>query len=788
MVFDNIRLSNQNACFGPVSGRVYSFDYASQALIVKTFPGGTLVSTIPTDTPLEAEIVSSEFDGYFFFALNRIPGSVGVRITKWKINGAILEKQTGISNEIVLVNNISNKYDSDAFTVQIHKTSLAFSYTAAATTIQLLDTTFAEINDAIYIGPSTASLGEVVERRIIGVSGNLITLNAPLGVNFNVTDQVIYRKNIWVFNNKSGNTDTGSVLQVSTLNGSILSSYTGTEWKNVVAATCHSGDLLYVRGLQVLRYRPFGINAGFQSSAILQNTKNDNNTVIRVYDLLTDSTNLYKLQKERVVFNGTTFVWDEETSLTNKYEVDTEQIAPKVFSITGERIGNSVLLGSLVTSDIRIKVKDQYNTPILGRAFSIQENDASGLISIGFTSFTTDVNGEGLTRYSTGSNPDFSDPIITAIDVGTQHRSTITVNQKKNIENKNNVTQVNSITTRTIVEQIKKTSQGYLEQYGLKESKTPVEQLSPSYKVQLVQDNLQRKYVIEQKPLITATMPVTQLPLIEESINVTQYDFLIFAIPEPYSQKNSPDTNILVRIIGFGSIPLNASSLIFKINGIDVTSSVVVTPFGGGLQLDYNPPVDFDYASIVSVDIEIEDTDVPVKTIKTFYTFGIVDDYKKPIFEQFFPPNNSINNLKLTEVYAIVKDSETDLDISKIKMYVDGIEVNPTISNLGSETYKISYQTLNPYIYQSEVYASILIEDIRGNRDISSWSFFIEPSAGVLFKNIDPKACSSLVPVDTNICFEAFGQEDGINFSSLNFIVEGKNITYILKPKVYIKE
>jgi hypothetical protein len=77
-----------------------------------------------------------------------------------------------------------------------------------------------------------------------------------------------------------------------------------------------------------------------------------------------------------------------------------------------------------------------------------------------------------------------------------------------------------------------------------------------------------------------------------------------WAIPAPYSIRNTPYTNIWLRLDS-PSMPFNLNTLMFKVNGYDVTDSVVPTEIPGGLELFYDPSVDFQMSSRVSVDIDI---------------------------------------------------------------------------------------------------------------------------------------------------------------------------------------
>jgi hypothetical protein len=791
MPFGNVNLTYGNFSFGPDAGRAYSIDHVTDTMIVKTYPGGTLVSTLPLDVGINNEVLELEYDGFYFWTLSRLgsDGSLGIVINKWLIDSGTLKKQTGAGNEINLINTGSIIYDSEAFCVHRIQTFLTSFASIGATQIQVGSTLFLEIGDSIYLGPSTASLGERQERRVTGISGNTVFLNAPLTVQFNNTDRIIYRKNIWMFNNKNGLSDAGGMLiQINSYNGLVLTAYSSCEWKYVTAATCANGNLCFVRGSQLLYYRPIGINAGYQSSAMLLNIKNDNNTIIKVSDIEIDSTTVHKLQKEQHIYNTLTNVYDDIVGDNNNYHVDTEITAAKVQSITATR-SKSVFFGALDLGDFTIKVRDQYDIPILGRSISITENDVSGLISAGFTSFVTNALGEGVTRYSTGAAPNFSQPLITVRDVGTNLRLNFLLEQFQNSVGNSDVVQDRVNANPTQVEQLRTISSNTVDQYGSLRNEAPVEQLTPSnFQVLLEQDLEYSEYVIEQIPKPSNSTLIDQNTPLQEPTTVIQYNFLLFAVPAPYSKKNAANTNILVRIIGFGASPLNASTLVFKVNGVDVTGQVVITPFGGGLQLDYNPLVDFPYSSTVSVYIEIQDTNLPPRTIKTFYTFDIVGDFKTPFLSSVYPPDNSINNLPDTEVFAIIGDLETGIDLATIEFFIGGKTV-PTVNTLlDSGFVKVSYTTSTNYPYEADMSAAVRAKDKEGNEFIGSWNFKIKPSSGVLFINNSPEECSVLVPVDTDVCIEVFGLEDGVNLNNLSFSVGEKNITYVLKPKVYRKE
>lgn len=791
MAFSNINIDYGNFCFGPIAGRIYTLDYLSDTLVTKTYPGGTLVSTTPLNFPIQNEALSIQYDGYYFWTLSRLgsDGSLGLVINKWLLDGGLLKKQTGLGNEINLINTGAIRYSAEAFCVHRFETTLTAFASIGNTQIQLNNVDFLSIGDSVYLGPSTASSGERIERRVTAISGNLVTLNSPINVQFNITDKVTYRKNIWLFNNRNGLDDVGGMLiQINSYNGLVVTSYSSCEWRNVTASNCNSGNIWFVRGTQLLQYRPFGVNAGYQSSALLLNTKNDNSTIIKVDGLEVDNTLVYKLQKERHIYNVTTHEYDDEVGLNNNFHVDTEIIAPKVQSISATRL-KSVFFGTSDLGEFKVKIRDQYDSAILGRSVTISDNDPSGFIPAGYTSFTSNVLGEGVTRYNSGTNPNFSQPIITIRDVGTDLRLNMLVEQFKWSEGVTNLDQGAKISSVSFVDQFKSIfSTSVVQNTGIENITEVRQETLRDFITEIEQVKRDSPLVIEQLPLVTGSFPVDQNTPIEDVTNVIQYNFLLFAIPRPYSKKNAIDTNILVRIIGFGASPLNPATLVFKVNDIDVTDSVIVTPFGGGLQLDYNPPVNFPYSSTVTIFIQIQDTNIIPRTVSTYYTFDIVGDTKSPFLDTVYPPDNSIDNLPETEVFAIIKDLETGIDLDSIELFIGGKQVIPNIEQIQEGFVKVSYNNATPYPYESDISAAIRVKDLENNNFIGSWNFKIKASSGVLFINNTPEECSVLVPIDTDICAEVFGLEDGVNLDTLTFEIGEKNVTYLLKPKIYRKE
>lgn len=786
MVFENVEFNYSNIAFTPTQGRVANFDHVNDRLVIKTFPGGSLVQNAPLDSPLQNEVISAYYDEYYYWTLSKLgtTGNLGLLIQKWLYNGSSVEKIIGIGNEIPLINGGGFIYNGEAIAPHTYKTTLAFTANPGNTVITLNDSSFLQVGDDIYLGPSNFTAGVREHKVVSGKSGNIITLNSPLVNGYLVNDKVTYLKNIWLFNNSNGlDTSSASLLEISSSTGSVVSIRSGGEWRNTTAAVSKSnGNLISIKGTQLFEYKPFGTGSGFQSSLTLVNTKVNKKQTVKVYDIEVDDSSVIKLQKELVYFDQLTGTYLETT--WSEFNTDREFFANRVFSITQTR-KSSVLFGENVETEFTATVRDQYNIPVFSRSVSVTEDDPAGSIVTGFENFITDVNGQGVSKYTTGVGLDNNTPEIRITDDITNINSRSLYVQLKEENSIKPILQIISVNSPLHVLQFSNPSNLPLVQDLPASTSIPMDQVEDidSF-IPISQITESSNSFLLQLENSISSVHLLQKEAIQDFTQVTQYTFLIFAIPTPFSVKNPINTNILVRIVSFGALTLQPSTLVFKVNNIDVSGDIQVTAFAGGLELFYNPPVNFPYNSIVTVDISIEDNDVPPNLISTFYTFSIVPDLRDPIIQEVFPANRSKNNDNFTEVYAMVLDNETGLDLSTIKLFVNGTLVNHLIKEVLPGIFKVYFQTSIGYVYDSTVSASIRIKDNSENEAVKSWIFSIEKSAGIIFVNEDPEECDPLVPINSTVCIEAFGRESGIHINSTSFIFNDKAVVFALTPKV----
>lgn len=789
MAFDNVNIEYQNASDGPDVGRVYTLDHVAGSLIVKTNPGGNIINTIPLDTPLQNEVLELEYDGFYFYTLIRLLAGNGIRINKWQLNSTntLLIKVLGAGNEITLLNTASQVYNAEAFAVHRYQTTLQTIVPASTTSIILNDTTDLSLLDSIYLGPSSAASGEREAFTVIGILGNTVTLNQPTLYQYNTGDTVIYRKNTYVFNNFNGvNPIGGSLVNLDQKTGNIIYNIPSNEWAQVTAASSLEGALWFVRNAQLYRFKPLGANAGYLTSLLLKNIEPDKRNTIKVLDMIITDNSIQKLQQDRVIFNTGADQFQLESGANDRYHIDEEFLAPTFKSVTAERQLNHVLLGENKVAQFNVKVLDQYNVPIFSRNLNVTEDDPYGFIEPGFESIITDVSGQGITRYNSGLPVEATYVTVTVRDIITQLPGKFNLEQFDFIEGTGFIDQREDLFGRLPVEQRLLVSSGSLVQSpGVTSKNFLVQRTGIDSGTYIDQYSIDKKLPIEQRAFINNITPIDQRSSLIDIAEVNQFIFLLFALPLPFSVKNPVDTNILIRIVGFGAIPLDTNTLVFKVNGIDVAEQVIITPFGGGLQLEYDPPLDFDYGATVSIEISISDTDVPPNDISVAYTFDTIDDFLAPTLIELFPANNSENNTTDTVIYAIIEEDETALDLDSIEFYVEGIKVDFEVVSITDSYYQIIYRPDCKFTNNVDIDINIKVADIFGNLLNIVWGFQTIESSDVLFINRVPDDCQVFVPIESPICFTAVGKEDGIQIQDSKLSLDGKEVKFVLKPKVY---
>jgi hypothetical protein len=399
MASENIKLNKTNQSnFTVDQGYFYTFDKSQDNLLQKTDDGNTAFS-YPFDTSVSESVVSSEFDGVYFWSLEN-PGLGDITIKRWKIDNYICKLQQTYS----FTGDVSHTYDSNAFTVEHYHDQLTTSVSGGSSTIYI-NTYYdhSTISGArLHLGPNSDGNSEFVEVGVT-VSGGGVTLVSGTTYSYDSEDEVNYFNHLWVFNDYNGTVETGALYKFNAWNGNYITKYASAAYKDVRACTFYKiesftdiGDtdmLCYIRGTNTLFVNiSEEVDGGLENygSMVMENIKSDEATVIPVYDVSIDQGNMYRLQD----------IADEGSSTWSYYNYLLSPLESFVTSISISASPAIIAANNLSTSTILATVKDQFLQPIIGRNVTFSE-DGDGSLT-GGTVVPTDSDGQADTVYTAG--------------------------------------------------------------------------------------------------------------------------------------------------------------------------------------------------------------------------------------------------------------------------------------------------------------------------------------------------------------------------------------------------
>jgi len=298
---------------------------------------------------------------------------------------------------------------------------------------------------------------------------------------------------------------------------------------------------------------------------------------------------------------------------------------------------------------------------------------------------------------------------------------------------------------------------------------------------------------IQVQPLETSIRqggPFSQTTVVErgglddEDI-VYQFFLIMDASPTPYSIKNPVDVNIMLRLRNYNT-EFDASTLVFKVNGVDVAGECSLTPLTGALQIDYNPLVDFPYGSRVFVYVEIHDVGDPPIRFEYDYWFDIIPDYKAPFITNLDPGRFETGVGKNRTIRFDILDFEEGVNPDSIELLVGGVQVEPQLTVI-SGGYHVSYSPLVPYVYGSTVPVVVRARDVSSqqNQLWDAYVFYIEGGQGPFFNIFDPKQCAVLVPLRKDVSLFAWSLNDGLDETSLELKVDRRTVPHKMESAVY---
>jgi parallel beta-helix repeat protein len=204
------------------------------------------------------------------------------------------------------------------------------------------------------------------------------------------------------------------------------------------------------------------------------------------------------------------------------------------------------------------------------------------------------------------------------------------------------------------------------------------------------------------------------------NLATASWSFTVDATPPIITNLQPPDLSITNNSMPTISADysdlssINVSSVVLKVDGIDVTSSATVTASG----VSYLPGAALS-DSTHTVYLEVKDNVDNLASV----TWSFTVDSTPPIITNLQPPDGSIINLDIPIISADYGDL-SGINVSSVLLEVDGFDVTSFVTVTGSG---VSYI---PGIPLSDGIHTIYLEvkDIYGNLATESWSFTIDTS------------------------------------------------------------
>ena len=402
MAYENIRLRKQN--FAMVNGYFWTMDENTDSVIVKT-DDGTLAYSYPLDTTISQTVKSLEFDGYNIWTL-RDTGTDKVTINRWYISNYVCT----LRDTFNFVPGPSHKYDADTFTVEHYHTEFTSDEVAGSSVLSVLDGSKMDSGYVLVLGPN--HLGQIEEKTVSSAGAGSVSINGSTTYEYRIGAPISFYKRIWMFNNYNGtSSSTGALYEIDAYTGSVITKYSGGAYKDIQASSFFDvpkyvfdggatvfpkyDSLCYIKGTNIIFLNPDDLSNSY-GSMTMDNVESNQATIIPIYDLTFEGTNVYRLQRKATYYGSTT------TFADSTYNYQLSSLNSFITSIS-LRADPAILPANGVNpSTITAIVKDQFNLPVAARQVFFTDDDPNG--SITTSPVNTDSNGEAVTTYIAGTS------------------------------------------------------------------------------------------------------------------------------------------------------------------------------------------------------------------------------------------------------------------------------------------------------------------------------------------------------------------------------------------------
>jgi len=397
MAYENIRFRKQNIAM--VEGYFWMIDEDVDAVVIKT-DDGTIAFSYPLDTTITNTVISLEYDGYNIWSMENTETDQ-MTIKRWYIHNYVCTLRYTFD----FVPSGSHKYESEAFTVEHYHTTFSDYESAGSSVLSVTDGSKMSSGITLVLGPNNN--GQIEEVSVNSAGVDYVNINGTTQYNHEAGTLISFYKNIWMFNNYDGISDTGALYKFSAYTGSLVTKYSGGAFKDINACSffdmgevygADSNAICYIKGTNMIFLNPDDLNNSY-GAMTMDNVEDDQATNIVIYDFTIEGTNVYRLQRKATYYGSTGTFSDN----TYNYQLSTLNAFITSISLSADPAilpANSG--GSSSTSNITAIVKDQFNLPIVARIVYFTEDDPNGYVTP--TNDNTDSEGIARTIYTAGTS------------------------------------------------------------------------------------------------------------------------------------------------------------------------------------------------------------------------------------------------------------------------------------------------------------------------------------------------------------------------------------------------
>ncbi len=373
----------------------FYFDERNNTLNKKVCDGNTAF-TYPLETPLGSnQVKTMEYDGYYFWTLQQGATDQDSIIKKWIIENFVCK----LVDIIDLSHTLEDIFNCSTFSLEYYTTTLTTTVSGRDTHHITLNNYYDKVESGtiLTLGPNNEGFYEDVT--VTGTINGSDTFGLDF-YTFNTYEagtEVYFPKSVWLVNDYTHNVLGGSLYKITLPNERIGEVIEDEDFEYVNASCFYNTGttqyVLYVLGTVV---RFFNINTNLnETSMLIDNIKDDQVSVITVYDIKVEEDTLYRLQHSATYY-GTDYSWG-----TYNYQVST--LRSFIDSVTVDVTPKILPSNGINVAEITSVVRDQYNNPAQFRIVMFQDTDPTGFV----TNLTvyTGLDGVATSYYKAGVVP-----------------------------------------------------------------------------------------------------------------------------------------------------------------------------------------------------------------------------------------------------------------------------------------------------------------------------------------------------------------------------------------------